>query len=119
MAPDLRDLLRDAAHTPDGMTDVDDIRRRARGVRRERRLRAVSVAAVVLVVVTAGAVQWRSSPSGRVVDLVDTTPTAPPAEPTDEPGGSSSWQPLPSSPVSPRVDPVAVWTGEEMLVWGG
>jgi N-acetylneuraminic acid mutarotase len=32
---------------------------------------------------------------------------------------SDRWQPLPAAPLAPRQGHVAVWTGEEMLVWGG
>jgi N-acetylneuraminic acid mutarotase len=29
------------------------------------------------------------------------------------------WSPLPRAPVPARVDPTAVWTGRELIVWGG
>jgi N-acetylneuraminic acid mutarotase len=29
------------------------------------------------------------------------------------------WSPLPPSPLPARVDPTAVWTGRELIVWGG
>ena len=29
------------------------------------------------------------------------------------------WSPLPRSPLPPRVDATAVWTGRELIVWGG
>jgi N-acetylneuraminic acid mutarotase len=29
------------------------------------------------------------------------------------------WSPLPQSPLPGRVDPTAVWTGRELIVWGG
>jgi N-acetylneuraminic acid mutarotase len=32
---------------------------------------------------------------------------------------TNSWSPLPPAPLSPRVDPTAVWTGDELIVWGG
>jgi hypothetical protein len=32
---------------------------------------------------------------------------------------SGVWEPIPQGPLSGRVDHSAVWTGEEMLVWGG
>jgi N-acetylneuraminic acid mutarotase len=32
---------------------------------------------------------------------------------------TNRWTPLPRSPLSPRGDHVAVWTGKVMLVWGG
>ncbi|MEK6275685.1 MAG: GerMN domain-containing protein [Actinomycetota bacterium] len=35
-----------------------------------------------------------------------------------EPIGNQ-WSPLPPSPLPGRVDPTAVWTGRELIVWGG
>ena len=32
---------------------------------------------------------------------------------------TDSWRPIPSSPLSGRVEASAVWTGSEMIVWGG
>lgn len=32
---------------------------------------------------------------------------------------SNTWSPLAASPLAARSDPVAVWTGRELLVWGG
>lgn len=32
---------------------------------------------------------------------------------------AGSWRPMTSSPLSGRVEASAVWTGEEMIVWGG
>ena len=29
------------------------------------------------------------------------------------------WSRLPESPLSPRIDPTVVWTGRELIVWGG
>ncbi len=33
--------------------------------------------------------------------------------------GSPSWRPLPRSPIAGRIAASAVWTGKEMIVWGG
>jgi len=33
--------------------------------------------------------------------------------------GSGAWRLLPASPLSPRVGQAAVWTGTEMVIWGG
>jgi hypothetical protein len=44
---------------------------------------------------------------------------------TEETGGAAlsfadhTWRRIAPSPLSPRVDPVLVWTGREVLVWGG
>ena len=50
-----------------------------------------------------------------------TAPDGPPPPPV---GGSydpaaNRWQPVPAGPLSGRVLHSAVWTGQEMLVWGG
>ena len=29
------------------------------------------------------------------------------------------WSRLPESPIPPRIDPAVVWTGRELIVWGG
>jgi len=34
-------------------------------------------------------------------------------------GAQPSWQPLPQAPIAGRVNEGVVWTGDEMLVWGG
>jgi len=47
----------------------------------------------------------------------------PPA--TVMPGGAAydpaadRWEALPAGPLSPRARTVAVWTGRELIVWGG
>ena len=33
--------------------------------------------------------------------------------------GSASWARLPRAPIAPRSEYAAVWTGKEMIVWGG
>jgi N-acetylneuraminic acid mutarotase len=33
--------------------------------------------------------------------------------------GTGTWRLLPASPLSPRVGQAAVWTGTEMVIWGG
>src|SRR5439155_25146633 len=32
---------------------------------------------------------------------------------------TNRWSPLPPAPVLGRADPTAVWTGDELIVWGG
>lgn len=71
--------------------------------RRQRAARAAS-AALAAVVLIAGAV-------GLTRLRQDHTVVA------DERG--PRWELLPSAPIPPRVDPAAVWTGTEVLVWGG
>jgi hypothetical protein len=35
------------------------------------------------------------------------------------PRATNTWTALPASPLRGRADPVAVWTGRQMIVWGG
>lgn len=37
----------------------------------------------------------------------------------EEASPSASWQPLPDAPIVGRLGPAAVWTGTEMILWGG
>ena len=46
-------------------------------------------------------------------------PAPPPvAEPQAPPAGGG-WGPLPEAPIAPRGENGSVWTGEELIVWGG
>ena len=81
--------------------------RRTRGARP-----AVGVVAAVLVAaatVAAVLVAGRNDESPRRVEVVPALPGAPTGE----------WELLPDSPLDDREDAVAVWTGEEVIVWGG
>jgi hypothetical protein len=40
-------------------------------------------------------------------------------EPSEQPPAENGWQPLPASPLSPRADAHAFWTGSQVLVVGG
>ncbi|HLG08765.1 MAG TPA: hypothetical protein VI409_08890, partial [Gaiellaceae bacterium] len=37
----------------------------------------------------------------------------------EQTGPALSWQPLPQAPIVGRLGPAAVWTGTEMIIWGG
>ena len=41
------------------------------------------------------------------------------AEPRSRPAATEGWRRLAGAPLSPRVGHSAVWTGSELLVWGG
>lgn len=45
-------------------------------------------------------------------------PTVSPTPNTTEPP-AASWRPLPEAPIAGRIGAGVVWTGEEMIVWGG
>jgi hypothetical protein len=62
-----------------------------------------------------------TSPSGTSTVPTATTATTVPAETTTIPsaGTSPSWRPLSKAPIPGRIAQSAVWTGSEMIVWGG
>ena len=62
------------------------------------------VVAVVVVVLVAGAAGVFI---GRATKAGETT------------SRSASWRPLPQAPIAGRIAAGAVWTGKEMIVWGG
>lgn len=131
---DLRQRLHAAAARPEGPFDEEDVRRR---VRQRHRTRVASAAAGVIAVVLAGAVGFVSfleeisEPDDVEVELAP----APPAEDEDEPPDadrpdvdeprqpdedlSGTWSELPPGPIEGRLGAEAVWTGDEVIVWGG
>ena len=74
----------------------------AGGGRRARHV-AVAVAVVLIVLATAvaGVLVGRATKAGE-----ETTPAA-------------AWQSLPEAPIAGRLGASAVWTGTEMIIWGG
>jgi hypothetical protein len=44
---------------------------------------------------------------------------APPPHGESYSPAANRWSALPASPLPGRADPVAVWTGHKMIVWGG
>ncbi|HUS61544.1 MAG TPA: hypothetical protein VMY34_05055 [Acidimicrobiales bacterium] len=88
-----------------------DLRRRVlREAADRRRLRfvlvpAAALATVAALVLAALVVQRDGN------DVVTVTP-APSVE-------AGAWRTLPEAPIAPREEMVAVWTGTEMIVWGG
>jgi len=86
---------------------------------RQRRRRALMIgspvlaaAAVIAVIATSVALAGGGERIPR-----PTSPTGP-AMPLAVPG-SASWTRLPRAPIGPRSEYAAVWTGKEMIVWGG
>jgi hypothetical protein len=81
-------------------------------VRKPRDRRPLLVAAAVLLVATGAATAvWalRSTGDGP-------TPAVDTVEETGEPAG---WQTLDPGPLDPREASALVWTGDELVVWGG
>ena len=117
MAPELKELLRDAAATPSGPLDVEDVRNRARSVARVRRMRAGAAGLAVIAVLVGLAVPLMNLLQSNKVELI-----AP--QPGESEGGRpgappETWESLPPAPIVPRTDAASVWTGTEMIVWGG
>jgi hypothetical protein len=113
----MTDLISRLARAAGGVTaslDLDDLRRRAdRRRRRHRAVRGVGIVGVALVVIAAAvfAVSTRSS-------------TTDVAHPNREPAGVGAgepgrWVPIAKAPIAPRRNAVTVWTGSEVLVFGG
>ena len=93
-----RAVLSSALSTSDPASPV------THGAGGRRRAWAVVVAVVVVVALAAavaGVFIGRATKSGQ------------------EAGPGASWQALPVAPIVGRLGPSAVWTGTEMLVWGG
>lgn len=99
---------------------ADSLRRR---VHRTDRLRAIVAVAAVVVLVAGLAVALSHRTPAR-------TPTAQRFDPSDLPGWSGPvvtaaqlkhyhWDPLPAAPINPRDGAVTVWSGTQLLVWGG
>ena len=112
-------LLHDAAPPPRASLDLPDVRRRAGRVRTGLRARkGVAILAVVALAVPA------STPlldrlTRRSIELAPATqPQIPP--PSEVPQGPPEpWWELPEAPLTPRLESSIVWTGREVIVWGG
>ena len=90
--------------------------------RRSRALEAV--AALVVVAVAAAGVVWAlTQRDADTTVTVGPEPTPAPTTSTDlpqpPPATLIGWSSLPPGPVDGRTFPVAVWTGAELIVWGG
>src|SRR5688500_8222682 len=98
MAPDLKEVLRDAAARPSDSFDVDDVRRRAAGVARGRRLRVAGAGLAVVALVAVAAVPVVGLLRDPDVEFADTVP--PVAEPASEVPGAppETWERLPPAP---------------------
>ena len=121
---DARDLLDTAASTVDA---ADMHAQQVAGAvisrhRRERRqLLAGAAAALVVAIAVAALAAVRISETDKTTK-VSAAPTAPANEKETASVAdlaSWSWSALPTSPMTPRLDPSLLWTGTEMIVWGG
>ncbi len=114
MTADLEDRLRaDLPRLADVITQAPV--RRAQSVaafrpppRLRRRVVAVAVAACFALAAIATVVSLRRHQGATVT-----------SQPAADGGAVGTWRTLPPSPLGPRGRPVTVWTGTEVLVWGG
>ncbi len=98
------------------------VRRHDRRLRRRRVTATLAGVAVVAVVAAAVAL---SGGSNRSQSVSTGTTSASATVPTTTGSATSAqlaagrWSSLPAAPIAPRLDPSVVWTGQEMIVWGG
>lgn len=118
---DLPDLFALAAAPPDGPLRVDPGQSMVEGRRRRRRRAGTALAAALVVVlgVTMPLVTSQHS-SSRPATLTAKPPTA------RAPGGADlaslvagHWSTLPPAPIPPRQGASTIWTGSELIIWGG
>lgn len=85
----------------------------------------VAIAAVVSYVGATGGGTHHQHTGGPASAHNPNTTSAPPSAVASAPGPSIGqlagyrWTRLPTAPITGRVNPAAVWTGTEMIVWGG
>jgi N-acetylneuraminic acid mutarotase len=105
MSDEVRELLRRGAGRSRPAWGFDSVWRRTQRQRaRTTALKALATVGIVIVVAV-GVPLIRSNQSADDRRIA--------------PVGKATWQPIPASPIEGRAGNVAVWTGEEMLVWGG
>lgn len=144
----LRSSLSELAPHVDVDADWDALQARLRRQRR-RSHTVVAAAAALLVVVGAAVLFGLTRPDDQQVATrpgaprgwtelrgspVEGWPHFDPSRPDGRgkgdreqvaPGGAAfdpttgTWTVLPEAPIAPRREPVAVWTGREMIIWGG
>jgi hypothetical protein len=125
--PELHDLLADAAPRSVRPPDLDAVRRTVRQRRRARtggRLAgaALLVAGVVSIAVATTSASTSNGDDGPVdVGPGPTVDVGPPTigAPDGSAGPAEAPTPISPSPLSPRTAPAAVWTGDEVVIWGG
>lgn len=106
--PDLSEMLKQAAAASSDPLDVAMVGRRATRRRRIRRTALACGAGAAVVAVVAGGVALRGDDSERTVaESPDTVPA--------EPG----WSEIDPGPLDGRAEAAVVWTGSEVIVWGG
>jgi galactose oxidase-like protein len=124
----VRTLLVEAAEPPGGplVAPIPELLSRAHVQRRRRRglLVAAAVAATALVIVIPTVLVGGTGRSGAPAAHRTTGPSPATTYPSTGPGSVAAlvrdhWSQLPAAPIPGRTGAAAVWTGQQMLVWGG
>lgn len=105
MSDEVRELLRRGAGMPRPPWGFDSVWRRTQRQRARNTVLKAIVTVGIVTVVAVGSPLIRSNQNA--------------ADRRIAPVGKASWQPIASAPIEGRAGNVAVWTGEEMLIWGG
>ncbi|MBO0870501.1 MAG: hypothetical protein J2P15_18245 [Micromonosporaceae bacterium] len=120
----IRTLLATLADPPGELTGAPLARvlTIAHGIRRRRRIRSVVVAAVLVVAVAVPVAVFGTHASQPRPPLAPVP--APTAYPSTGPGtvaalATGDWSSLPAAPIAPRSADATVWTGRELIRWGG
>lgn len=113
MPDELSEVLRRGSGAARPTWGFDDVWRRARRQRvRNSALTALSAAAIVgVIAISLPLLSSRGEIDERGKQI------APAQKGSWEP--NATWQRIPDAPLEGRYGNVAVWTGEEMLIWGG
>jgi hypothetical protein len=111
MSDEVRQLLRRGSGSPQVSWGFQQVWRRSQN-RRARRVAAGAAAAVAVVAaMTVGVAAFTSLREGARI--------APSGEGRVTPLLEATWEEIPTAPIGGRYGHAAVWTGEEMIVWGG
>ncbi len=108
MSDEMRELLHRGAGVPEPSWGFESVWRRSR----RRRIRGMTVKTVTTIGILAVV----------AISVASITPSQDVDEPRDRiapADGSATWRPISAAPIQGRYNNVGVWTGEEMLVWGG
>lgn len=109
--------LRD--YRPEPTPGVEVIQRRRDRRRRRRRTRA-GFAALALMLAVSFAVSLAVAPRNTVTsDGSDQSSSIGIASATAAQLAVGRWSTMPPAPIAPRLEPSLVWTGKELIVWGG
>lgn len=119
----IRGGVRCLVENPPGAPRFSDILERRRRRQRAQAVGVVAVASVIaagiLGVVVGDQAGVQFVPAGRGSDAEPSSAGAAARGIEVVTGLTLDFEPLPASPLAPRESPANVWTGQELVVWGG